>query len=222
MHISNMYNNATSVAFYDTLGPAAAKFICMQTELTTIACTADQVEKILKLKEDDPEGKMEKVTNIIIYEPTINQDLLKLADTVGVSLTTIEECIEVGKQNFAAWSPAEIVTDDTCMFSYTSGTTGDPKGVKLSHKMLVQCAASVNARLEATNDKLSPLDTYISYLPAAHSFEQALLGIVFCFGMKCGFFGGDPLKLLAEDLPLLKPTFFPSVPRVYNKIYGTL
>ena len=103
-----MYNNATSVAFYDTLGPAAAKFICMQTELTTIACTADQVEKILKLKEDDPEGKMEKVTNIIIYEPTINQDLLKLADTVGVSLTTIEECIEVGKQNFAAWSPAEI------------------------------------------------------------------------------------------------------------------
>ena len=88
--------------------------------------------------------------------------------------------------------------------------------------MLVQCAASVNARLEATNDKLSPLDTYISYLPAAHSFEQALLGIVFCFGMKCGFFGGDPLKLLAEDLPLLKPTFFPSVPRVYNKIYGTL
>ena len=70
--------------------------------------------------------------------------------------------------------------------------------------------------------KLSPLDTYISYLPAAHSFEQALLGIVFCFGMKCGFFGGDPLKLLAEDLPLLKPTFFPSVPRVYNKIYGTL
>ena len=49
-HIANMHNNATTVAFYDTLGPDAARFICAQTELTTIACTADQVEKILKLK----------------------------------------------------------------------------------------------------------------------------------------------------------------------------
>jgi long-chain acyl-CoA synthetase len=40
--------------------------------------------------------------------------------------------------------------------------------------------------------------------------------------MRCGFFGGDPLKLIKEDLPTLKPTFFPSVPRVYNKIFGIL
>lgn len=40
--------------------------------------------------------------------------------------------------------------------------------------------------------------------------------------MRCGFFGGDPLKLIKEDLPALKPTFFPSVPRVYNKIFGIL
>jgi len=89
------------------------------------------------------------------------------------------------------------------MFSYTSGTTGDPKGVKLTHKMLVQCSASVNARLRATNSSLDHLDTYISYLPAAHSFEQALFGIVCSYGMRCGFFGGDPLLLLKEDLPLL-------------------
>lgn len=65
-------------------------------------------------------------------------------------------------------------------------------------------------------------DTYISYLPSAHSFEQALFAVVCCFGMRCGFFGGDPLKLIKEDLPALKPTFFPSVPRVYNKIFGIL
>lgn len=41
-------------------------------------------------------------------------------------------------------------------------------------------------------------------------------------GMRCGFYGGDPLKLVTEDLPALKPTFFPSVPRIYNRIYGKI
>lgn len=40
--------------------------------------------------------------------------------------------------------------------------------------------------------------------------------------MRCGYFGGNVLKLVSDDLPLLKPTFFPSVPRLYNKIYGTI
>jgi len=58
--------------------------------------------------------------------------------------------IEEGKKN-TSWTPTEVGPDDCCTFSYTSGTTGDPKGVKLTHKMLVQCAASVNGRLENTN-----------------------------------------------------------------------
>lgn len=40
--------------------------------------------------------------------------------------------------------------------------------------------------------------------------------------MRTGFYGGDPLKLVAEDLPALKPTFFPAVPRILNRIYGKL
>jgi long-chain acyl-CoA synthetase len=55
------------------------------------------------------------------------------------------------------------------MLSYTSGTTGDPIGVKLSHKMVLQCAQSTNEKLD--NGGLNCDDVYISYLPAAHSFE---------------------------------------------------
>jgi len=55
------------------------------------------------------------------------------------------------------------------MFSYTSGTTGDPKGVKLSHKMLLMAATSVH--LHMGDMGLDASDSYISYLPAAHSFE---------------------------------------------------
>jgi len=75
------------------------------------------------------------------------------------------------------------------MFSYTSGTTGPPKGVKLTHKMVLSCSYGVNSRLGV--GKISDYDTYISYLPAAHSFEQALFGMACSTGCKIGFFGGN-------------------------------
>lgn len=64
-------------------------------------------------------------------------------------------------------------------------------------------------------------DCYISYLPAAHSFEQALQGLAYIYGIGVGFYSGDVTKL-TEDAQVLKPTIFPSVPRLYNRIYGLL
>ena len=112
-------------------------------------------------------------------------------------------------------------TDDVLMLSYTSGTTGNPKGVKLTHKMMIQCATSTCSRL-GNMGGLGESDTYISYLPAAHSFEQALFGMVCVYGLKQGFYGGDPRKMADDDLPYLQPTFFASVPRLFNVFYGKL
>lgn len=65
-------------------------------------------------------------------------------------------------------------------------------------------------------------DSYLSYLPLAHSFEQALFATAITFGAKIGYYGGDLLKMTSDDLPALKPTIFPSVPRLYNKIYAKI
>lgn len=127
--------------------------------------------------------------------------------------------IEAGRAN-SSWAIYKADPEDVYMFSYTSGTTGDPKGVKLSHKMILQCAAATNAKLVA--DPITENDIYISYLPAAHSFEQALQGIALFTGCRCGFYGGNPLALVSEDLPALRPTFFPSVPRIFNRVYGKI
>ena len=105
------------------------------------------------------------------------------------------------------------------MFSYTSGTTGVPKGVKLSHKMMLGCEYAVHTRLSAA--PFTEDDCYISYLPAAHAFEQCLFVFSLVTGMKIGYYGGNPLKL-TEDAGILKPTLFPSVPRLYNRIYGKI
>ena len=104
------------------------------------------------------------------------------------------------------------------MLSYTSGTTGNPKGVKLTHKMLLGTAYAVKNRFGGTIDEN---DSYLSYLPSAHVFEQAAFNISVVYGMKIGFYSGNVLAI-TTDLALLKPTLFPSVPRLLNSIYGKI
>ena len=78
--------------------------------------------------------------------------------------------IQKGKESLAGGFEVSMpLTEDVIMFSYTSGTTGVPKGVKLTQKMVVQCTGACVDRL--TSPPISHNDCYISYLPAAHSFE---------------------------------------------------
>jgi len=86
--------------------------------------------------------------------------------------------------------------------------------------MVIGAAFAVQGRM-ANVGPMTTEDMYISYLPSAHSFEQAVFGLSLVYGMRCGFFGGNVLKL-TEDMQILKPTLFPSVPRLYNRIYGKL
>lgn len=84
--------------------------------------------------------------------------------------------------------------DDTYLLSYTSGTTGDPKGVKLTHKMILNAAQGMNTRFKETKDgTLGPDDVYLSYLSQSHSFEQVMQASSLIYGMRCGFYTGNIL-----------------------------
>ena len=63
----------------------------------------------------------------------------------------------------------EPTPEDSFVFSYTSGTTGDPKGVKLTHRGFINAATAVSGVMSLG---LSQFDTYPSYLPATHVFER--------------------------------------------------
>ena len=66
--------------------------------------------------------------------------------------------------------------------------------------------------------KFNTDDVYISYLPLAHVFDRLGCHTILYFGGGIGFFGGNILQI-TSDLQLLKPTIFPSVPRLLNKVY---
>jgi long-chain acyl-CoA synthetase len=223
VNLAGMYQNVCSIAFYDTLGTEATRYMCNQTELTTIAMALDQVDKFAKLKKYDTEQdlkKMQKVENLVIFEPEseVKDETKTLCADANLNLFYMNDLIAEGKALKAAGNQTiiEPTKEDFYMFSYTSGTTGDPKGVKVSHKMIIGMAYAVNARLKVG---INETDSYLSYLPASHSFEQGMFTCSLIYGMKCGFFSGDVKKLM-EDLATLRPTVFPSVPRLYNRIYG--
>jgi long-chain acyl-CoA synthetase len=91
-----------------------------------------------------------------------------------------------------------------------------------THAALMAFPTASEAMAEAgTWVSITNKDAYCSYLPLAHVFER---GVFFCMirgGARIGFFSGDQTKLL-EDIQIIKPTIFVSVPRLLNKIYATL
>ncbi|KAK3817723.1 MAG: hypothetical protein J3Q66DRAFT_340901 [Benniella sp.] len=99
---------------------------------------------------------------------------------------------------------------------YTSGTTGDPKGAMSTHRNFV---ASIGTTREGV--RLSPDDVMIGYLPLAHIMGRVLDTHAMLGGSRIGYFRGD-INLLMEDINELKPTYFPTVPRLLNRIYAKI
>ena len=93
------------------------------------------------------EQKLKRVVNIIAYEDDITDENKDLAQKAGIKIWKFSEIIAKGKE-IALTNPVwpEITPEDVFMLSYTSGTTGVPKGVMLTHKAIMIGASACNLR----------------------------------------------------------------------------
>jgi len=106
-----------------------------------------------------------------------------------------------------------VTPDDICTFIYTSGTTGPPKGCVISHGNYRSMLEMVNQVSVIEEGEL----TYL-YLPLAHSFALLIQFGSFDLGTTIAYWERDPQKIMS-NLAEVKPTYFPSVPRIFEKIY---
>jgi long-chain acyl-CoA synthetase len=108
---------------------------------------------------------------------------------------------------------SSVTPDDTCTFIYTSGTTGPPKGCVISHGNYRAMLDMILAVAVVESSEV----TYL-FLPLAHSFALLLQLGSFDVGATLAYWERDPLKIV-PNLSEVRPTYFPSVPRIFEKIY---
>jgi long-chain acyl-CoA synthetase len=183
-----------------------------QTKLTAISCAGNYLPSMIKLKKDQQVDSLVTLISFDAFTPEIKQE----AKEVGIELYHFDEVIAAGK-NSTKIVLKRPTPESVYMFCYTSGTTGDPKAAMLTHSNFI----SVSAACIEHGIDLNENDSSISYLPLAHSFEKCLFVVGIICGCQYGFYSGDPLKLL-DDMKVLKPTIFPSVPRLFNRIYDRI
>ena len=162
------------------------------------------------------DGRGRTVQHIVSLGDSRDPSEVARCKQFGVDIFRFRDVIEAGSlyENAPAFHvPGRM---DAYLFSYTSGTTGDPKGVKTTHNMVVKQAMTALETLRAAEG-----DAVISYLPYPHVFEQMAFAAALMLRLRIGFYQGDPLKLV-EDCGRLKPAFFPSVPRLYTRIYSRI
>jgi len=109
--------------------------------------------------------------------------------------------------------------EDIYTIMYTSGTTGDPKGVLLTHGNLI--AELTGIRMHEPIGLFTDNETHMSYLPLAHSFERAVVYSILSYGGRIGFYQGNIVELF-NDIATLQPTFLVGAPRVWSRLYDKL
>ncbi|KAI9594291.1 hypothetical protein BDF19DRAFT_445496 [Syncephalis fuscata] len=221
-----------TVALYDTLGPETIEFILNHAEVQVLALSADKILNILQLREKLPQLKglicMDSLDTFSELTPAPTATgapfpgsmpvpghvLRAWAAEKGLKLIDYAELEAFGHEHPAA--ARNPVSDDIATYCYTSGTTGNPKGAILTHLNIISAVAGVQNALTPR-----PNDVHICYLPLAHVYERVTLTSMLHTGVAVGFSRGDT-ALLMDDIAVLRPTVFITVPRLLNRIYDKL
>ncbi|XP_053474900.1 long-chain-fatty-acid--CoA ligase 1a isoform X1 [Ictalurus furcatus] len=203
-----------AVPLYDTLGTKAIGYIVDKAEISTVIC--DTVEKVRTVLEC-VSGREHSVRTVVLMEEK-ESELTARAEKLGIQILSLRELEALGRAYHKR--PVPPTPEDLALVCFTSGTTGQPKGAMLTHgNVISNCAAFI--RITKIHCMLNHTDIHVSYLPLAHMFERVVESVILVHGARIGFFQGD-IRTLMDDLKTLKPTVFPVVPRLLNRMFDKI
>jgi long-chain acyl-CoA synthetase len=201
------------VPIYQTNSPEECHWVLSDSEACAIVCEdEEQLAKVAAIRDRLPQLR----TIIVIDPPSGGAQGNGSAAVQSLGAITLDEVRERGRKRPPEELEARraaIRPEDPFTFIYTSGTTGPPKGCVLTHANYCAIIDMISEVREITEDEIIYL-----YLPLAHSYALLVQLGAFSLASTLAYYGGDTKQIIPE-LSEVKPTYLPSVPRVFEKIY---
>lgn len=155
------------VPLYDTLGADAVEFIIHHAEVSIAIIHEAKIPVILK----SLPACVDCLKTLVSFG-NISDAQREEAEKHGAKLYSWNDFLSLGeKRSFTLSAPKKT---DICTIMYTSGTTGEPKGVLITNENIVTLVTGINHLLRCQDEELSEKDVYISFLPLAHIFDRVI------------------------------------------------
>ncbi|KAE8329120.1 hypothetical protein BDV39DRAFT_172578 [Aspergillus sergii] len=206
----------TIVTAYDTLGEEGLKHSLVQTSSVAMFCDPSLIPSVANVLKD-----VKSIKHIIWnshFAPK-QADLERLkTEYEDINVISFEDLRTLGEQNPV--EPVPPSPEDLCCIMYTSGSTGPPKGVPLTHANVIAATAGINT---IVGPYIGPSDALLTYLPQSHILEFMFENLCLIWGGTMGY--GNPRTLsdasmrnCKGDIREFKPTILVGVPAVWESV----
>ncbi|XVF36903.1 hypothetical protein REPUB_Repub19eG0098900 [Reevesia pubescens] len=202
--------NVTVVTIYASLGEEALCHSLNETEVTTVICGDKELKKLINIS-----GQLDTVKRVICMD-----DEIPTSPIGRWTITSFADVEKIGRENAV---DAELpLSADVAVIMYTSGSTGLPKGVMMTHGNVLATVSAVMTIVPGLGSK----DVYLAFLPLAHILELAAENLIPAVGGVIGY--GTPLTLTDTsskikagtkgDATVLSPTVMAAVPAILDRV----
>jgi long-chain acyl-CoA synthetase len=196
------------VPIYATLIPEQIRYILDDAGARLIFVSdGTQLGKILEIRDRLPE-----LQTVVVFDPpafTLPDGVMAWADFLSMGRSA-----RSGRGVASFREEAEQARpEDVATILYTSGTTGNPKGVMLTHRNLTSNVMAARRVLAIDNR-----DVTLSFLPLSHVFQRMVDYLLFSQGCLIAY--ARSLDTVSDDLKAIRPTIVVSVPRLYEKVFA--